>query len=183
MMKTGKDKNQQYKKFLQSVPLLQNLNEELIGKIADAIEVDYYPAGDYICRQGCSGDSFYIISSGSVKVTQHNFIGEETLRTLKAGDYFGEQALLVSSNPSALRTANVVSLDCECLVLDRTNFHSLIGDLNELKTKYYEDRDVFHCLENSESDDCVDPSVADLKLVLRGDSLDDALVVDVLFLT
>ncbi|CAG2171805.1 unnamed protein product, partial [Oppiella nova] len=31
-------------------------------------------------------------------------------------------------------------------------------------TKYYEDRDVFHCLENSESDDCVDPSVADLKL-------------------
>lgn len=49
---------------------------------------------------------------------------------LGKGDYFGEQALLSGS----IRTANVVAQEeCECLVLDRASFHSLIGDLNELK--------------------------------------------------
>lgn len=31
---------------------------------------EFYPAGAYIIRQGASGDTFFIISSGSVKVTQ-----------------------------------------------------------------------------------------------------------------
>lgn len=61
---------------------------------------DIFPAGDYICRQGCHGDSFYIISHGSVRVTQETRKeGEEeaedtVIRILNRGDYFGEQALL-----------------------------------------------------------------------------------------
>lgn len=31
---------------------------------------EFYPAGAYIIRQGANGDTFFIISSGSVKVTQ-----------------------------------------------------------------------------------------------------------------
>jgi len=40
------------------------------------------------------GDTFYIICDGSVKVTKKGEGGsEEEIRTLKKGDYFGEQVL------------------------------------------------------------------------------------------
>lgn len=95
---------------------------------------DYYPSGQYVCRQGCPGETFYIISNGSVQVTKiDQEMNEQLIRTLKVGDYFGEQALL---GPISLRTANVISMDCECMALDRKNFLSLIGDLNELKYEF-----------------------------------------------
>lgn len=65
---------------------------------------------------------------------------------LKVGDYFGEQALLLNINQpnpftldngnnyvSPTRTANVISEDCECLVLDHSSFFNLLGDLNEIR--------------------------------------------------
>lgn len=73
-------------------------------------------------------------------------VKEETIRSLKVGDYFGEQALLLSLHHHQLfdhedshggvgptRTANVISEDCECLVLDQASFFSLLGDLNEIR--------------------------------------------------
>ncbi|XP_075677250.1 cGMP-dependent protein kinase 1-like [Dermatophagoides pteronyssinus] len=192
MMKTSMDRTHCIKQFLKKVPLLQNLSDEKITKISDAVEVDYYPRGEYICRQGCFGDSFYIISKGSVRVTKvrqsssssnhqyyhHQYdlideeeaIKEETIRTLNEGDYFGEQALLLlddtretllqstttttttneqtktatiqtelSDNIGAIRTANVISEDCECLILDQANFFNLLGELQEIKYKSYTD--------------------------------------------
>ena len=41
--------------------------------------------------QGTSGDTFYIISEGEVKVTQKGDGQEAEIRTLTKGDYFGEQ--------------------------------------------------------------------------------------------
>lgn len=103
-----------------------------------------YIKGEYICRQGSYGDTFYIISEGSVRISQeikgnsgqtpkkgNKTETEKQLRILSKGDYFGEKALL--SSGGSCRTANVVSQGCECLVLDKTSFFSLIGDLGELR--------------------------------------------------
>jgi cGMP-dependent protein kinase len=70
MVRTGLQRLQDNINFLRSVPLLQNLSNEVLAKIADVLEVEFYPAGVYIIRQGANGDTFFIISSGSVKVTQ-----------------------------------------------------------------------------------------------------------------
>ncbi|KAJ6218893.1 hypothetical protein RDWZM_004705 [Blomia tropicalis] len=187
MMKTCQERSQSIKDFLRSVPLLHELTEDKIAKICDVVEVDYYPKGDYICRQGSFGDSFYIISKGSVRVTQirhhhhhhhhhHHSPGstsnvnsnssesngmkkteapmvkEETIRTMTVGDYFGEQALLFGlqehdSFPpgGSIRTANVISEDCECLVLDQASFFNLLGELNEIKYKSYNDDEEEEC--------------------------------------
>ncbi|KAI1296526.1 cGMP-dependent protein kinase, isozyme 1 [Halotydeus destructor] len=168
MMKTGKDRRNQYKIFLKSVPLLQNLSDEMIAKIVDSIEVDIFPAGDYICRQGCHGDSFYIISNGTVRVTQEVLLDstdeaeDKLIRILNKGDYFGEQALLTGGS---LRTANVVSNDCECLILDRSSFHSLFGDLNELRSKQYHDEIAVSAIAKVPSElDIEDASLRDIKL-------------------
>jgi cAMP-binding proteins - catabolite gene activator and regulatory subunit of cAMP-dependent protein kinases len=100
---------------------------------------EFYPAGAHIIRQGASGDTFFIISSGSVKVTQRipGRREEEEIRTLEHGDYFGEQALLKED----CRTASIIALPpgVECLTLDRESFIQLIGDLSELHEKDYGD--------------------------------------------
>ncbi|CAG0892869.1 unnamed protein product [Cyprideis torosa] len=136
MMKTGLRRTEDTSKFLRSVPLLQNLSEAHIRKITDVLEVTFFPGGTYITRQGTQGDSFYIISSGKVKVTQtRDGEGETEIRTLARGDYFGEQALLKEE----VRTANVIAIEpgVECLEVDREAFVQFIGDLREIQEKEY----------------------------------------------
>ncbi|XP_036321218.1 cGMP-dependent protein kinase, isozyme 1-like [Rhagoletis pomonella] len=139
MMRTGMQRIENSVNFLRSVPLLKNLSMEVLAKIADVLEVEFYPAGTYIIRQGASGDTFFLISQGSVKVTQKltPTSEEKEIRTLERGDYFGEQALINEDK----RTANIIAMapGVECLTLDRDSFTQLIGDLCELKEKNYGD--------------------------------------------
>lgn len=142
MMRTGLQRIEENISFLRSVPLLQNLSHTLLAKIADVLEVEFYPAGTYVIRQGASGDTFFLISQGTVQVTQRLRDGqpaneEVAIRTLQRGDYFGEQALIKEDK----RTANVIAMapGVECLTLDRDSFSQLIGDLCELREKDYGD--------------------------------------------
>ncbi|XP_055376684.1 probable serine/threonine-protein kinase DDB_G0282963 [Condylostylus longicornis] len=139
MMRTGMQRIEENIRFLKSVPLLKNLSSDVLAKIADVLEVEFYPAGTYIIRQGASGDTFFLISQGTVKVTQKlgNLQEEKEIRTLQRGDYFGEQALINVDK----RTANIIAMTpgVECLTLDRDSFNHLIGDLCELKEKNYGD--------------------------------------------
>lgn len=141
MMRTGLQRLQDNLNFLKSVPLLQNICIDVLAKIADALEVEFYPAGAHIIRQGASGDTFFIICSGSVKVTQRlpGQIEEEEIRVLQRGDYFGEQALLKED----VRTASVIAIHpgVECLTLDRESFKQLIGDISEIREKDYGDEE------------------------------------------
>uniref|UniRef100_A0A146L1V6 cGMP-dependent protein kinase n=2 Tax=Lygus hesperus TaxID=30085 RepID=A0A146L1V6_LYGHE len=141
MMRSGLQRMEDSISFLQSVPLLRNLNQNVLSKIADCMQLEFYTGGHYIVRQGATGDTFYIISQGDVKITQKVSISgdEEEVRTLGRGDYFGEQALLREEH----RTANVIALPpgVECLTLDRESFILLIGDLSELQEKDYGDRE------------------------------------------
>lgn len=139
MMRTGLQRQEENMSFLRSVPLLKDLSNEILSKMADVLEVDFYPPGEYIIRQGERGDTFFILSSGRVKVTQKlpEYDEETEIRILQRGECFGEQALLREER----RTANVIALPpgVECLVLDRESFNQLIGDLQELQDKHYDD--------------------------------------------
>ncbi|XP_054724471.1 cGMP-dependent protein kinase, isozyme 1-like [Uloborus diversus] len=136
MMKTGLQRREDNLKFLKSVPLLEKLPDEILTKVADALEVDFYPSGEYIVREGATGDTFFIISKGNVVVTQKHLDVEEEIRSMSRGEYFGERALLRDEK----RTANVIAAPpgVECLTLNRESFKELIGDLLELKEKQKE---------------------------------------------
>ncbi|GFX00400.1 cGMP-dependent protein kinase, isozyme 1 [Trichonephila clavipes] len=115
---------------------------------------EFYPAAEYIIRQGETGDTFFIISNGQVHVTQKvvtddGLYAEEEIRCLGRGEYFGEQALLREER----RTANVIAMDpgVECLTLNRESFNQLIGDLQELQTKDYGDEDRMRRISNLSS--------------------------------
>uniref|UniRef100_A0A3Q1HHH3 cGMP-dependent protein kinase n=1 Tax=Anabas testudineus TaxID=64144 RepID=A0A3Q1HHH3_ANATE len=141
MMRTGLIKHSQYTDFLRSVPSFQSLPEDVLSKLADVLEETHYSDGDYIIRQGATGDTFFIISKGQVNVSQHIPDNEEqvTMKTLSKGDWFGEQAL----KGEDVRTASITAVgDVTCLVIDRESFKQLIGGLNDVHNRQYDSDEV-----------------------------------------
>lgn len=128
MMNTGIIRQAEYLNFLKSVPELKCLTEKDLTKIAGILQEDFYQKGEYIIRQGATGDTFFIINGGSVRVTQRETPDspEITIRELKKGAYFGEKALLGDS----IRTANIIASEyVSLLAVDKEHFTQLIGDL------------------------------------------------------
>ncbi|TDH02479.1 hypothetical protein EPR50_G00173060 [Perca flavescens] len=141
MMRTGLIKHSQYMDFLRSVPSFQSLPEDILSKLADVLEETHYSDCDYIIRQGATGDTFFIISEGQVKVSQQDSPGDEQVivKTLAKGDWFGEQAL----KGEDVRTASVTAVgDVTCLVIDRELFKQLIGGLDDVNNKQYDSDEV-----------------------------------------
>uniref|UniRef100_A0A914ZV10 cGMP-dependent protein kinase n=4 Tax=Parascaris univalens TaxID=6257 RepID=A0A914ZV10_PARUN len=135
-MRLGMERHAQLMAFLSKVSIFENLSEDRISKIADVLDQDYYSGGNYIIREGEKGDTFFILNSGQVRVTQL-IEGEpepREIRILKQGDFFGEKALLGEE----VRTASVIAMNpgVEVLTLDRESFTKLIGDLDALKRDY-----------------------------------------------
>ena len=79
------DKNM---KFLDSINLPFEQNEKTI--LANNLIQQIYNEGEYIFHEGEIGDCLYIIKEGEVECIK----GEKIIRTLKAGDNFGQKALL-----------------------------------------------------------------------------------------
>jgi potassium efflux system protein len=68
-------------------------------------EVKKFSAGQTVVKEGDTGDSVFIIKSGTVSVIAHILGKEINLATLVRGDLFGEVAYL-TGRP---RTANVIA--------------------------------------------------------------------------
>ena len=75
-----------------------------------------HPDGGLLVAEGDRGGVFYVLRSGQVTVAH----GDEVIRTLGPGDWFGELALL---DPEARRTATVTADGpVEVVTIDRTTF-------------------------------------------------------------
>lgn len=113
---------------LDTVPLFKNMTSVNKKKLLEAMIPMTYLPGSYICRQGTTGNSFFILTEGGCRVTintsDHN---EREVATLRAGDFFGEVALIEASNR---RTANVISNNTvSCLTLSRSDFNRMLRNL------------------------------------------------------
>lgn len=101
-----------------------------------------YSRGQVIVRQGDVGDAFYMIEKGCVDVYIREKSETHPVVTLKAGDFFGEKALLSSD----VRTATCVASasgesEVKCMVLMREDFVRMLGDLEYLLERSYDLRD------------------------------------------
>jgi CRP-like cAMP-binding protein len=83
-----------------------------------------YPKDSMVFSEGEPGDELYIIQKGSVKIAKIVDNNEVLLAVLKAGDIFGEMALL-EAKP---RAASAVAYeDCALLAVNRANFVQMIN--------------------------------------------------------
>jgi cAMP-dependent protein kinase regulator len=78
-----------------------------ITLLAGALSPVSFAPGSSIIRQGDKGDKFYIIQSGSVRVTQvqSGASAEMELARLGPGNYFGELSLL-NDEPRMVRPSS-----------------------------------------------------------------------------
>ena len=104
---------------LQRVPLFAELNRNEVKRIAAVFKQRHFAAGETVVQQGSGGAAFYVIDSGEAKV----FVGGEERATLKAGDYFGELALIDEGTRTATITA---SSDLVCYGVTFWDFRPLV---------------------------------------------------------
>jgi len=87
--------------------------------IAERVHELEVPADRVIARQGEIGTGFFVIVSGSVRVTRDS----ETIATLGEGDFFGELSVL-DGKP---RNAQVISIEpTVCLALATWEFEDVV---------------------------------------------------------
>jgi tetratricopeptide (TPR) repeat protein len=96
--------------------------DEII-QLIKKIPLQEYSPGQVIIEEGDSGDSLFLITSGSAKVIAHILGKEMELATLSPGDVFGEVAFLTGRS----RTASVVVLDqLEVIELNRVFLEGIL---------------------------------------------------------
>ncbi|MBT3900983.1 MAG: cyclic nucleotide-binding domain-containing protein, partial [Gammaproteobacteria bacterium] len=108
---------------LLSSPLFEFIPPANIQTLFSKFEEVEYAAGEVVIRQGEPGDYFYVIQSGRTKVERQIAGKAQLLVELKAGDNFGQDAL-VSDEP---RNANVTMLtDGTLMRLAEPDFENLL---------------------------------------------------------
>jgi len=124
-------KREKYESFLAKVELLESMDPYERSKIADALRPFKYKMNEYVVKEGESGDTFYFVEEGEAIATKVLQPGKapEIVYKYKAGDYFGELALLRETP----RAANIVAVtDLSVVALDRLSFKRLIGPLEDI---------------------------------------------------
>ncbi len=116
---------------LRRCPLFAPCSDALLAEVAHQLRARTFRRSEVIFHQGDPGDALHVITRGSVKIVLPSPEGEEAIiATLRAGDFFGELALLDSEPRSATATAVETT---ETLVLPRTIFRELLDAHPELR--------------------------------------------------
>ena len=104
---------------LARVPLFAGLTPRDLATLATATSTRCFDVGTVLTREGEEGDEFFVIEDGVVTISAHDL----QLRTLGAGDYLGEIAILFGGT----RTATAVATEPgTLLVLPKADFLGLL---------------------------------------------------------
>jgi CRP/FNR family transcriptional regulator, cyclic AMP receptor protein len=111
-------------RLLKRVPLFAKMSDTDVEQVADrCLHKDCHKEQVILVEEEV-GQTLFIILRGTVKITRASDEGREVIITiLKAGDFFGELAILDGKG----RSASVVSMEeSELLTLRRSDFHHLL---------------------------------------------------------
>jgi CRP-like cAMP-binding protein len=105
--------------LIKKVPLFSDLDNRELKEIADSMKERTFDAGDTVTEEGKGGAGFFVIDDGSAKVS----VGGKEVRTLGAGDYFGEIGLIADIDRTATITADT---DLRCYGMTFWDFRPLV---------------------------------------------------------
>ena len=89
-----------------------------------------YQQGDYVFKRGDSTGNLFYLVHGQIQLKQN----DHTLRTVNAGDYFGEMAML--SNTPTIADAVVISRHADVVSMHTDNIETLLLDEPKVAMKF-----------------------------------------------
>lgn len=111
--------NKQYIKFLSDVFIFSEVNQNALQNLLNTVTEETFIKGKTIFHKDELGDSMYVITSGSVKAHENDYV----FATLKTGEWFGEYAL-IDNKP---RSASITTLErTTVLKIERKDFIKLL---------------------------------------------------------
>jgi cAMP-dependent protein kinase regulator len=122
-----------YDNFLKQVALLNSLGAYERSQVADCLKTEIFTKDDTIVKQDEPGDKFYIVEEGSLFALKNGADGEKRVMDYKAGDYFGELALL--KNQPRAASVKVSSDMAKVLSMSRLSFNKMLGPLQQILAK------------------------------------------------
>ena len=117
-----------YRERISHIPLFAGLSDRELRTLAQRAEQVSVPKGTTVVTEGATGVEFFLLVSGTAKVTR----GGRTVRKLGPGDSFGELALIAGTP----RRATVTTTDaCVLMVLVRRDFIALLEEFPRMARK------------------------------------------------
>lgn len=127
---------------LSGVPLFRALSKKDLRLVARHAALVDVPEGRELTREGETGYEFFVIAAGTATVKRK----KRKVASLKAGDFFGELALL----DNVPRNATVVAdTDMQLYVLDRREFAAVLREVPEMALKLL--RGMAHRLSDADA--------------------------------
>jgi len=105
--------------LIKRVPLFADLDNRELKEIAESMKERTFHAGDTVTEEGKGGVGFFVIDDGTAKVS----VGGHEVRTLGAGDYFGEIGLIADVDRTATITAET---ELRCYGMTLWDFRPLV---------------------------------------------------------
>ncbi|MDX1566189.1 MAG: cyclic nucleotide-binding domain-containing protein [Longimicrobiales bacterium] len=120
--------------ILRQVSLFEGLPDDDLRKLAEIARGTTAEEGEILFEEGEAGHAFYVVFEGAVEILKAGAEGEEKLAIRRAGEGFGEMALIDDSPRSA--TARVVA-PTRLILIDRESFRDLL-EQDRLATRMLE---------------------------------------------
>ena len=119
--------------LLKNVAIFKELDESELDEIAEVCREEKFVSGEYIFREGESGNRLYLIVEGEVRISRDvPGSGEEALAVLKPGALFGEMAVFDRSDRSTHAISNGGTT---VLTITRPDFEMLLDFNREMAYK------------------------------------------------
>ena len=114
--------------LLRKVSFFAGLAQQQLEKVAESLTAAEYPPGASVIVKGDVGDSFYLLRSGTVIVSD----GVRELSRIGAGGFFGERALLKDDVRAAhVTVAQDACCAAVCYALSRDSFKAALAMVEE----------------------------------------------------
>lgn len=137
VIKKDEETKDQIRHKISKAFMFNNLSEDDLNVVIDAMRVVNFKEGDWVIKQGEDGDELYVVGSGKYACTKV-FPGQTDpthLLYYKAGQAFGELCLLYNSP----RAASIQCLEAGTLYgLDRATFNHIVKDAAVRRREKYE---------------------------------------------
>lgn len=111
-------------KYLQKVTFFCEMNKSDLRRIVKIGKKQIVLQGRTIFNENTSGERFYIVISGRIKIFTISGEKKKTLAILEKGEFFGEMALLDMEPRSA---SSIALQDSELIVIKKQDFRKLLA--------------------------------------------------------